>query len=74
MSTVTDTPLWSDADDQMLGGDLTAALGYLTPAGVVVVTPVAPVGLRDRDAGTVHRSPDSAPRPTRRCCCCWSTA
>jgi len=44
---------WSDADDEVLGGDLTAALGYITPAGGVVVTPVAPIGLHDRDAGTV---------------------
>jgi hypothetical protein len=45
--------LWSDADDEIIAGDLTAAPGYLTPAGGVVVTPVAPIGLRDRDAGTV---------------------
>jgi Pyridoxamine 5'-phosphate oxidase len=45
--------VWSDADDLVIGGDLTAALGYVTPAGGAVVTPVAPVGLRDRDAGTV---------------------
>ncbi len=53
MSTVTDNRPWSDADDQIIAGDLTAALGYVTPAGGVVVTPVAPIGLRDRDAGTV---------------------
>jgi hypothetical protein len=45
--------MWSDADDEIFAGDLTAALGYLTPAGGAVVTPVAPIGLRDRDAGTV---------------------
>src|SRR6478609_8298392 len=45
--------VWSDLDDEIIGGDLTAALAYLTPAGGAVVTPVAPVGLRDRDAGTV---------------------
>jgi hypothetical protein len=44
---------WSDAEDEILGGDLTAALAYLTPAGGAVLTPVAPLGLRDRDAGTV---------------------
>ena len=32
---------------------MTAGLAYLTPAGGAVVTAVAPVGLRDRDAGTV---------------------
>jgi hypothetical protein len=45
--------VWSDADDAVLAGDLTAALAYVTPAGGAVLTPVAPVGLRDRDAGTV---------------------
>jgi hypothetical protein len=45
--------MWTDADDAIIGGDLTAALGYVTPAGGVVVAAVAPVGLRDRDAGTV---------------------
>ena len=44
---------WSDEIDGILGGDLTAGLAYVTPAGGVVVTPVAPIGLRDRDAGTV---------------------
>jgi len=44
---------WSEADDEILAGDLTAALAYLTPAGGAVLTPVAPIGLRDRDAGTV---------------------
>ena len=45
--------VWSDPDDAVLDGDLTAALAYVTPAGGAVVTPVAPVGLRDREAGTV---------------------
>jgi len=45
--------VWSDEDDALLGGDLTAALAYATPAGGVVLTPVAPVGLRDREAGVV---------------------
>jgi hypothetical protein len=44
---------WDDAVDAILGGDLTAALGYRTPAGGVVVQAVAPIGLRDRAAGTV---------------------
>jgi hypothetical protein len=44
---------WPDDVDEILGGDLTAALAYLTPARGVVVTAVAPIGLRDRDAGTV---------------------
>src|ERR1700752_4486098 len=45
--------MWSDLDDEVIGGDLTAALAYLTPAGGAVVTAVAPVGIRDRAAGTV---------------------
>jgi len=45
--------MWPDADDQIIAGDLTAALAYVTPAGGAVVTAVAPIGLRDRDAGTV---------------------
>jgi hypothetical protein len=45
--------VWSDLDDTILAGDLTAALAYLTPAGGAVLTPVAPIGLRDRQAGTV---------------------
>ena len=45
--------VWSDLQDGIIGGDLTAALAYVTPAGGAVVTPVAPIGLRDREAGTV---------------------
>ncbi len=45
--------MWSDVEDGIIGGDLTAALAYATPAGGAVVTPVAPIGLRDRAAGTV---------------------
>jgi hypothetical protein len=44
---------WPDAVDEAIGGDLTAALAYVTPAGGAVVTAVAPIGLRDRDNGTV---------------------
>ena len=44
---------WSDEVDSIIDGDLTAGLAYITPAGGVVVTAVAPVGLRDRAAGTV---------------------
>jgi Pyridoxamine 5'-phosphate oxidase len=45
--------VWSDEDDEVIGGDLTAALAYATPAGGAVVTPVAPIGLRDREAGSI---------------------
>jgi hypothetical protein len=44
---------WPDDVDDVLAGDLTAALAYATPAGGAVVTAVSPVGLRDRAAGTV---------------------
>ena len=44
---------WSDEVDEVVGGDLTAAAAYLTPAGGAVVTGVAPCGLRDRDRGVV---------------------
>ena len=47
------TVAWSDEVDAVLAGDMTAAFGYVTPAGGAVVTAVAPVGLRDRDEGTV---------------------
>jgi hypothetical protein len=39
--------------DRIIGGDMTAGLAYVTPAGGAVVTAVAPVGLRDLDRGTV---------------------
>jgi hypothetical protein len=45
--------VWSEGDDSVLGGDLTAALAYATPAGGAVLTPVAPLGLRDREAGVL---------------------
>jgi hypothetical protein len=45
--------VWSNVEDGIIGGDLTAALAYVTPAGGAVVTAVAPIGLRDREAGTV---------------------
>src|ERR1700680_847183 len=45
--------VWSDLDDEIIGGDLTAALAYATPAAGAVVTAVAPIGLRDRKAATV---------------------
>jgi Pyridoxamine 5'-phosphate oxidase len=48
------TPVqWPDEVDEVIGGDLTAGVAYVTPAGGAVVTAVAPIGLRDRDMGTV---------------------
>jgi len=44
---------WPDGVDEILGGDLTAALGYVTPARGAVVMAVAPIGLRDRERGIV---------------------
>src|ERR687887_533856 len=44
---------WSDEVDDVFAGDITAALAYLTPARGAVVTAVSPIGLRDREAGTV---------------------
>lgn len=44
---------WPDEVDAVLAGDLTAALAIITPASGAVVTAVAPIGLRDRDEGTV---------------------
>src|SRR3982751_3670254 len=44
---------WTDEIDEILTGDLTAALSFVTPAGGAVITAVSPVGLRDREAGTV---------------------
>src|SRR6185295_6343377 len=48
-----DGPVWPDEVDDVLGGDLTCAIAYVTPAGGAVVTAVAPIGLRDREANTV---------------------
>ena len=47
---------WSDEVDEILGGDLAAGFAYLTPAKGVVITPMAPLGLRDRERGTVTLS------------------
>ena len=47
------TASWPDEVDRVLEGDLTAGVAYVTPAGGSVVTAVAPIGLRDREGGTV---------------------
>ena len=45
---------WPDEAEKVISGDITAAAAYLTPAGGVVVTAVAPgLGNRQRDAGVV---------------------
>src|SRR5256884_1269 len=47
------TASWPDEVDRVLEGDLAAGVAYVTPAGGAVVTAVAPIGLRDREGGTV---------------------
>jgi hypothetical protein len=44
---------WPDEVDEIMAGDLAAALAYATPARGTVITPMAPLGLRDREAGTI---------------------
>ena len=44
---------WSDEIDAILGNDVAAGFAYATPAKGVVITPMAPLGLRDRERGTV---------------------
>ena len=44
---------WADDVDEILASDLAAGFAYLTPAKGVVITPMAPLALRDRQAGTV---------------------
>jgi hypothetical protein len=44
---------WSDDVDEVLRGDITAAVAYVTPAGGAVVTAVAPCGIDDRAAGAI---------------------
>jgi hypothetical protein len=44
---------WTDDVDEILASDLAAGFAYLTPAKGVVITPMAPLALRDRRAGTV---------------------
>ena len=51
---------WSDDIDEILASDLAAGFAYLTPAKGVVITPMAPLALRDREAGTVVDQPGPA--------------
>ncbi len=44
---------WSDAVDEILGGDEVIMLAYVTPAKGVVLLPVTNFALRDREAGTI---------------------
>src|SRR3954452_20029687 len=47
------TVTWDDDLDAIFAGDLTAGLAYRTPAAGVVVQAVAPIGLHDRERGTL---------------------
>jgi hypothetical protein len=47
---------WSDDVDEILSGDLAVGVAYLTPAKGVMISPMAPLGMRDREAGTVTLS------------------
>lgn len=47
---------WTDEVDQIMAGDLAAGFAYVTPAKGVVITPMGPIGLRDREAGTITLS------------------
>jgi hypothetical protein len=50
---------WSDEVDEVIRGDLAAAVAYITLAGGAVVTAVCPAGIGRREAGEVgfHTSP-----------------
>jgi hypothetical protein len=47
------TVTWDDDIDEIIGGDAAVGFASVTPARGVVIMPMAPLGLRDRDAGTV---------------------
>ena len=44
---------WDDEIDEIINGDAAAGVAYATPAKGVVIVPMAPLGLRDRERGTV---------------------
>jgi len=47
------TVTWDDYIDDIITGDAAVGFASVTPAGGVVIMPMAPLGLRDREAGTV---------------------
>ena len=47
------TVTWDDDIDDIITGDAAVGFASVTPAGGVVIMPMAPLGLRDREAGTV---------------------
>ena len=44
---------WDAGADEVIRGDITAAVAYVTPAGGAVAVGVAPCGLADRHRGTL---------------------
>jgi hypothetical protein len=47
------TVTWDDDIDDIITGDAAVGFASVTPAKGVVIMPMAPLGLRDRDTGTV---------------------
>ena len=47
------TVTWDDDIDDIIGGDAAVGFASVTPAKGVVIMPMAPLGLRDREGGTV---------------------
>lgn len=45
--------VWSSEADDVIRGDLTAAVAYSTPAGGAVVTAVSTLGMGDRESGSL---------------------
>jgi hypothetical protein len=50
---MSDPVRWSDTAEDVIRGDITVAVSYVTPAGGAAVTAVAPCGIGQRDLGTV---------------------
>jgi len=44
---------WDDEVDDIIGADAAALFSYVTPAKGVVMMPMAPLGVRDRERGTI---------------------
>jgi hypothetical protein len=44
---------WDDNVDDIIAGDAAAGFASITPAKGVVIFPMAPMGIRDREAGTI---------------------
>lgn len=53
-------PEWPDAVDEIFASDQAVAVGYVTPAGGVVLLPLTNTGLRDRETGHVTPFTSSA--------------